>query len=116
MAIKTDERLRNQLLTLREELQRVMNGHLEEERFGDVLDDADRATDLISGVMESLVTTTHQDTLKKIDEALIKLDQGQYGVCERCSGRIEEKRLGFMPFATLCIGCKRLAEEEGDGE
>lgn len=116
MASKTDERLRNQLLTLRDDLLRVMNGHLEEDRFGDVLDEADRATDLISGVMESLVTTNHQDTLKKIDEALEKLDRGAYGLCERCSERIEEKRLNFMPFATLCIGCKRTLEEEGEGE
>jgi DnaK suppressor protein len=116
MTSKTDERLRKQLLALREELTRVMNGHLEEDRFGDVLDEADRATDLISGVMESLVTTNHQDTLKKIDEALEKVDRGVYGQCERCNGRIEEKRLGFMPFATLCIACKRALEEEGDGE
>lgn len=116
MATKTDERLRNQLLALRDDLIRVMNGHLDEERFGDVLDEADRATDLISGVMESLVTTTHQDTLKKIDEALNKLDRGVYGSCERCGGRIEEKRLNFMPFATLCIACKRASEEESDGE
>lgn len=116
MTSKADERLRNQLLTLREDLLRVMNGHLDEERFGDVLDEADRATDLISGVMESLVTTNHQDTLKKIDEALEKLDRGAYGLCERCGERIEEKRLGFMPFATLCIGCMRAMEEEGEGE
>lgn len=116
MTTKTDERLRNQLLALREDLMRVMNGHLEEERFGDVLDEADRATDLINGVMESLVTTNHQDTLKKIDEALSKLDKGIYGLCERCGGKIEEKRLSFMPFATLCIACKRALEEEGDAE
>jgi len=116
MAAKTEERLKNQLLALREELLRVMNGHLDEDRFGDVLDDADRATDLISGVMESLVTTTHQDTLKKIDEALLKLEGGVYGICERCGGHIEEKRLGYIPFATLCTSCKQAAEDEGEGE
>lgn len=116
MATKSDERLRKQLVALREDLIRVMNGHLDEERFGDVLDEADRATDLINGVMESLVTTNHQDTLKKIDEALEKVDRGVYGICERCGGKIEEKRLGFMPFATLCIACKRATEEESDSE
>jgi DnaK suppressor protein len=56
------------------------------------------------GEMDALVGSL-RDTLSDIDEALTKLDQGTYGVCENCSRPIGEPRLEAMPAARQCISC-----------
>ncbi len=56
------------------------------------------------GEVDALVGSL-RDTLSDIDEALTKLDQGTYGVCENCSRPIGEPRLEAMPAARLCISC-----------
>jgi RNA polymerase-binding protein DksA len=51
-----------------------------------------------------------QQTLGQIDRALAKLDDGTFGVCERCGKPIGEERLLARPWATLCIDDQRLAD------
>ncbi|MBI4058054.1 TraR/DksA C4-type zinc finger protein [Candidatus Microgenomates bacterium] len=46
--------------------------------------------------------------LKGIDKALIKVEAGTYGLCERCGRPIEEERLRILPTSLLCLGCKRI--------
>lgn len=53
-----------------------------------------------------------QKLLKKIDEAIARIDSGTYGVCESCGGQITSKRLEARPVTTLCIECKTAQEEE----
>jgi DnaK suppressor protein len=53
-----------------------------------------------------------QKLLKKIDEAISRIDTGTYGVCESCGGEISVKRLEARPVTTLCIECKTRQEEE----
>jgi len=53
-----------------------------------------------------------QKLLKKIDEAISRIDSGTYGVCESCGGEISVKRLEARPVTTLCIECKTRQEEE----
>jgi DnaK suppressor protein len=48
--------------------------------------------------------------IKKIDEAIAKIDAGEYGYCESCGIEIGLKRLEARPTATLCIDCKTLDE------
>lgn len=50
--------------------------------------------------------------LKKIDEALDKIEQGTYGKCEACGREIDAKRLVARPVTTMCIECKTEQEEE----
>lgn len=49
-------------------------------------------------------------TLRKVTEALKKIEEGTYGDCDTCGEPIELRRLQARPTATLCIGCKE--EEE----
>lgn len=49
-------------------------------------------------------------TLRKVTEALKKIDDGTYGECDSCGEHIELRRLQARPTATLCIACKE--EEE----
>jgi DnaK suppressor protein len=44
-------------------------------------------------------------------EALLRIDEGTFGICESCGKRISEKRLMARPVTTLCIECKKKQEE-----
>jgi DnaK suppressor protein len=56
--------------------------------------------------------------LTKIDEALARIESGDFGVCESCGGEIGFKRLEARPVTTLCIECKKRSEaqEKARGE
>jgi DnaK suppressor protein len=50
--------------------------------------------------------------LAKIKEAMKRIENGTFGICDGCGGEIEEKRLIARPVTSLCIDCKTVAEEE----
>jgi DnaK suppressor protein len=54
---------------------------------------------------------THRESLLGIDEALMKLKEGSYGICEDCGGEISAERLNVMPFAIYCKDCREKREE-----
>lgn len=70
---------------------------------GDIYDQAsserDRELGLILGDRE-------REKLHAIDEALLRIDEGEYGVCEECEEEIPLGRLKAMPFARHCVRCK----------
>jgi len=56
--------------------------------------------------------TMRRKELRRIDDALARLDQGAYGLCEDCDADIAEERLLILPFATRCVDCERRHEVE----
>jgi len=52
-----------------------------------------------------------KDLLKRVNEALDRIDNRTYGVCEMCSTPIPEERLKALPYANLCITCKQKEEK-----
>ena len=44
-------------------------------------------------------------TLDKIQASLDRIDEGTYGTCEECGGKIPKTRLNAIPYATLCVKC-----------
>ena len=52
-----------------------------------------------------------QETVRHIEDALGKIEDGTYGVCESCGCQIPKTRLKALPQARLCLDCKR--QEEG---
>lgn len=46
-----------------------------------------------------------------IDDALAKIDQGVYGMCDHCGRPIPEERLEAFPYSTMCVDCKQMTEE-----
>ncbi len=71
---------------------------------------ADMATDNFDREFNLDLASSEQQLLNQIDEALRKIDEGQYGVCETCSKPIAQKRLLAVPYTRLCIKCQ--SEEE----
>lgn len=70
------------------------------------MEDFVRDMDVALIVMES-------ETLRRIDEALVRLEEGTYGLCASCEETIAEARLKALPFATLCRDCQEREEEDG---
>ena len=50
--------------------------------------------------------------IKKIDDALDRIDNGTFGICDDCGMEINIKRLDARPVTTLCMECKTQQEEE----
>jgi DnaK suppressor protein len=50
-----------------------------------------------------------RSNLHDVERALAKMDAGTYGACERCGRPIARERLEAIPWALLCIDCKKLA-------
>lgn len=51
-----------------------------------------------------------QERLTAIEEALGRIERGSFGLCASCSAPIAAERLAVVPWARLCIACKRLEE------
>ena len=56
--------------------------------------------------------TASTETLTAIEDAIRRLDAGQFNVCEECGKEIGVRRLGIRPWARLCVDCKRKNEME----
>ncbi len=73
-------------------------------------DPADRATQEEEFSLELRTRDRERKLIKKIDESITKLDNGDYGYCESCGIEIGIRRLEARPTATQCIDCKTLQE------
>ncbi len=75
-------------------------------------DFAEQAIELENG--ETLVALDQEleAELKKIDQALARIDAGSYLNCESCGEPIGEERLKALPTSVLCIDCANLADEQ----
>jgi DnaK suppressor protein len=80
-----------------------------QEAFPDVSDQASAEAEQNFSMR---IREREQRLIKKIDEALERMDQDVYGVCERCEEEIPYPRLKARPVTTLCINCKTLEEQE----
>jgi len=71
--------------------------------------------DAASGTLDREIDYTLEENseqvLAEIDAALKRIDEGTYGICSNCGQPIAAERLEAVPWATLCIDCKR--KEEG---
>jgi DnaK suppressor protein len=81
---------------------------------------SDEDAQALSEMMQTLASQQNRkqaEVIGKIDRALRKIDgePEEFGVCEECGEDIPEKRLSFMPYATLCIECQA-AQDPKRGE
>ena len=74
---------------------------------------ADEGTDTMEEEKEFLLAHKEGEQLMEIDESLRRLykEPEKFGVCESCGNEIGVERLAMVPWAKLCIECKRDAEE-----
>lgn len=116
--------VRAKLLGMRQELIResrqVIDQLVKEEgKYLGVSDDGDLADMAFREGMQAANLNRDRSRLRQIEEALRKIDEGTYGICEDCGDRIKIGRLQAMPFALRCVECQESYEmavgDEGVG-
>ena len=110
--------LRGMLIARRREIQAEVQGKIrdarEEGTWGtkqnEVLDAVESSEADIQDDIEFALIQMKSETLNKIDDALQRLEQGDYGNCFDCGEEIAEKRLRALPFAVRCKDCEEARE------
>jgi DnaK suppressor protein len=112
MEKETLERFRKQLIQKREEILNEAGRTLSDmtDQNENIPDPNDRATVESGRSFELRIRDRERKLLSKIEEALQRVDDGGYGICEDCGEEIGLKRLEARPVTTLCIDCKTIQE------
>jgi DnaK suppressor protein len=74
-------------------------------------DPADKASNSYTKELLFSQSTNERNTLRLIQEALLRIDEGSYGECINCGEEIGAKRLEAIPWAPHCIRCQELMEQ-----
>jgi DnaK suppressor protein len=107
---------RDELQRQASEIEEASFGTPQSELTGEVAFDeeyADAGTATFERERDLSLTNNIRDLTEKIDRALERIDEGTYGVCERCGKPIEKARIKALPYATLCIKDKQAEERAG---
>jgi DnaK suppressor protein len=111
--------LRAMLEERRREIQAEVQGKMRDVRAegawggskaNDVLDAVESSEADIQDEIEFALIQMKSETLNKINDALLRLEQGDYGNCFECGEEIAEKRLRALPFAVRCKDCEEARE------
>lgn len=102
------QRYKKLLLKKRDELlESIKRNPFKEEgleaRKGDLADLSDRNS---NNVINIHLKETEAKLIRAIDEALLRLENGKYGICTSCGKEITRVRLQAVPWTRLCISCK----------
>ena len=112
------ERLEHYREILNGKLEELLNGaekavngmsDAKEENFPDPGDRASHETDRNFLLR---VKDRERKLISKVKEAMERIDDGTYGICEQCGEEIGAKRLEVRPVTTSCIECKKEEEEQ----
>jgi DnaK suppressor protein len=110
--------LQQMLDVRRRELQAEVQGKMRDVReegtwggkLNEVLDAVESSEADIQEEIEFALIQMKSETLNKINDAVSRLEQGDYGYCFDCGEEIAEKRLRALPFAVRCKDCEEARE------
>jgi len=106
-------KIREQLTANRQELLNIIQMNQSAERNStesNFSNEIDMASDLEGREMMFQLTSRDLNELKRIQDAIYRIDHGTYGSCDVCSKKISQKRLKILPLSSLCIECKEEME------
>ena len=73
---------------------------------------ADIATDTYDREFSLGLASNERKIIYEIDDAIKKIDEGAYGICEECKKLISKTRLKALPYARLCLKCQEKTEKK----
>ena len=115
-AKKFEKMLMGELDRLSEGIRKIEESALHEsvrETTGDLYSYAETGTDNFERETALNIATGESQRLREVSDALTRINNGTYGVCEGCEEVIPRKRLEVFPAARYCIKCKSKLEKEG---
>jgi DnaK suppressor protein len=80
------------------------------------VDDTEQAEAHVQEDIEVALIQMKSEALRRVRDALVRLESGDYGNCVDCGGEIAERRLRAMPFAIRCTACEDAQEQVRAGE
>ncbi len=110
---------REQLLETKTKLLGEIDSEMRAEREGNKdegMDTYDLASEERDREINFILSDRERVKLKQIDDALERLAEDAYGVCESCGLEIAEDRLEAMPFSRLCRDCQQDQEREAKSQ
>lgn len=112
MDAKTKKEFRNMLIRLRDRFTGQIAA-LKDESLSrdDIIDLAEDGTDAFDRQFALLLASSEHDAVFEIDEALQRMEDGTYGVCQQCFKAVEVSRLKALPFVKMCVACQSEAEK-----
>jgi len=113
---KIKEILNKMRSELFDEIKETLKSESDTTTKGGVGDIYDLASDERDREMSLLISDRDREKIAEIDEALKRIEDGSYGICEECETDIPKQRLLIMPFARLCVNCKSELEKSGTHE
>lgn len=75
---------------------------------------ADTGSELFERSKDLSLHEKRLSTLREIDDALHRIELGEYGVCTRCGRQIEKERLEAIPYTPYCFACRQVREREAE--
>ncbi len=103
-------RLEEERTRLTQEIREVAAPEQERPGYGNHM--ADDATDVFEQTWSLSLRGSLKETLRRVEEALARFEEGTYGVCKDCGRNIEWGRLKTIPYASLCVECARRRERK----
>ena len=103
--------VKNKLLAEREVIVIKLNGNDLSIDDAETPDPVDLAVRNYSKNVQLAVSENDSRQLELIDEALERLEDEEYGVCQNCETEINPKRLAAIPWARYCLNCQELREQ-----
>jgi DnaK suppressor protein len=104
------------LLLRKAELEKILNSlstEITDINKCEINDEADFAAASMDSGRDYQIYLNQKKELEEINEALKKIEEGRYGICEMCEDPIQEARLKIKPYAKYCIICREIIEKEG---
>ncbi|HQX56121.1 MAG TPA: TraR/DksA family transcriptional regulator [Pyrinomonadaceae bacterium] len=105
------EEIKEKLLAERELLIAKLKGSDLSIDDSETPDPVDLAVRNYSKNVQLAVSENESKQLALIDEALIRIDNEEYGLCQNCEKEINPKRLAAIPWARYCLECQEMVEK-----
>lgn len=107
--------IKDMLLRMREDLVREIARRSKVSTEGvmtDIGDILDSVTEERTRELDMILTDREKKKLGRIDDAIDRIEDGTYGMCDECSIKIPKGRLKVVPFAKYCVECQEKLERE----
>jgi len=111
--MKEYEEVRSNLITMLEELNLRLSRITNNVKHADVpleKDFAEQATQNENDEVMDYLGNSARTEIEMIKQAITRIDNGQYGICQVCGEPISKERLEALPYSNLCIKCASKAE------
>ena len=109
------KKMRTTLTRQKQQILRQLNDEIQEgkdNRLEDGMDTYDLASEERDREINLILGDRDRDKLQAIEDALDRIEEGEYGLCEQCEEEIAQARLEALPFTRLCVACQEQLEKK----